>query len=598
VAGSLLLVPLVALTLDGQFTLPLPTLTPTALKVVDRHAQRGEAGQPALFSREADGVSWERGRRLWPFEKLCLTLKRVPGHGIIRLQADANDTYLVEAHLGGDRRVELWRARPLPSARGLATRTSPVLRLPDMAADGGLRITAQGGDSNFAVGALSLTPVVPFSLLHLGALLWLLWLCLLAVERWTPGRAMAAATLRGWARVDAPLAAALCTAALFEASLLLVAAAAAALAFWLAARLLVRKPLGALVLGVTCAALYFLVIGPVVNRVVRGNVEKLQTLDLEHRLRPHSEPDINADGLRFKGEAADMRPGDFNVLFLGDSFTFGWKLPYEQSYPAQLERLLAGRCKQRVRAVNFGWPGASPVLAHRLLRQVGASYRPDLVLYNLDMTDFRDDLLYEQNLANKGQALRPDVPALLWYAARHGLVQLLGPGPVARLQGALRGPGRATDPADAFPEARFFPLIGPLAETRPFMERGTMRHLRALHAHARDQLQVPFAVMVIPRACQYSDREAPQNWEHDCPVKGQYVKEPNRYLASVKGQLGFPLHDMLPGFERSQTFPLYLKDDPHWNAAGAALAARLTAGALIKEGLLPCDAPPAAEATP
>lgn len=587
-AGTLLLVPLAAMLLPGQFNLPLPTLMPSRLTVVDPHRERAARGPIALFSVEEEGVHWERGRKLWASEKLALTLPPLPARAVIRLQGDANDAYLVEARAGKEW-TEVWRAPALDDQRGLATRVSPVVNLPAGAA---LRIRPVGGDSSYAVGWFSVAPIVSFSLLHLAGLLWLAWLLLLAMERSAPGRKLAAPVLRAWAAADSPLTALLGALAIFRASLLTVAVLAAAALFWLGSRLLKKAPLGAAVLAVSCCLLYFLVLSPVVKRVVKGEVQRLQVLDLEHRLRPHSEPDINADGIRFKGEAKDLRAGDFNVLFLGDSFTFGWRLPYEATYPAQFERLLAkGRCRQRVRAINFGWPGASPILAHRLLRQIGGRYKPDLILYNLDMSDFRDDLLYEQNLARAGEKLTPDVPALLWYAARHGLTRLLGGSPpVARLQAELRQADRTMAPGRRFPEARFFPLIGPLNETRAYLERGTMRHLKTLESHGRQVLGAPMAVLVLPRACQYSDREVPNNWEHDCPVKGPYVKEPNRYLAGKKESLGYPLFDLLPGFEASSAFPLYLKDDPHWNARGATLAATLAAEALIGAGLLPCEA--------
>ena len=44
------------------------------------------------------------------------------------------------------------------------------------------------------------------------------------------------------------------------------------------------------------------------------------------------------------------------------------------------------------------WVSSSPLLNLRLLRDVGHKYRPDLVVYSLDMTDFRDDLHYEHAL--------------------------------------------------------------------------------------------------------------------------------------------------------------------------------------------------------
>jgi hypothetical protein len=49
--------------------------------------------------------------------------------------------------------------------------------------------------------------------------------------------------------------------------------------------------------------------------------------------------------------------------------------------------------------------------------------------------------------------------------------------------------------------------------------------------------------------------------------------------------------DLLPAFETSKTFPLFLEDDPHWNREGARLAARTAAKAIHRLGLIPCENP-------
>ena len=44
-------------------------------------------------------------------------------------------------------------------------------------------------------------------------------------------------------------------------------------------------------------------------------------------------------------------------------------------------------------------------------------------------------------------------------------------------------------------------------------------------------------------------------------------------MVQVAGRVGFPIYSLLPPFEQSTEFPLYARDDPHWNQAGIALAA-------------------------
>ena len=58
----------------------------------------------------------------------------------------------------------------------------------------------------------------------------------------------------------------------------------------------------------------------------------------------------------------------------------------------------------------------------------------------------------------------------------------------------------------------------------------------------------------------------------------------------MRPKLPYPVFSLLPDFESSEEFPLFLGHDPHWNPAGARLAARSVVRLLTDEGLVPCDA--------
>ena len=590
-AGTLVLLPLVGLFLPGDWSVELPTQAPATAVIRDPGATAKEARTVPL-KRWPDGVYWERGQIFKPAERLIVDSTLDPGQVILQVQTDANDIYIVEAMTGAGKVTELWRSAPLNNVWGLTTRKSPGVSLPPDTHK--LRVRAKGGDAAYAVSWVAVTPVFTFRLVHVAATLWLLFgfLSLLsACGPVKPVRAVGANLLAGWARVDTAAAVVLCFLNLFTASLITVVSGLILLLIWLAAVLLKRSFALTAVATLTSVGLYFLVITPVVKTVVRDRVERLQVLDLEHRLKPHGQPDINADGVRLMGEAKDLREQDFNIIFLGDSFTYGWSLEYEDTFTSRVEEIAASsQCEAKVRALNFGWPGASPIVAQRLLRQVGKRYKPDLVVYNLDMTDFRDDLLYEDALQREGWELEPDVPTLIWQATRYFLLGISDDRTrVDQLQAALR-PVAAPMSSDrpTVPNERFFPLMYPLKETRARMERGTIKYLKQIRAFSEETLGVPMAMIIFPRACQYSKTEAPRNWEHDCPVLGEYVLEPNRYLAEIKDKLGFPMFDLLPDFKSTNQFPLYLEDDPHWNVAGAKHAARAAARYLMENKLIPC----------
>jgi hypothetical protein len=83
-----------------------------------------------------------------------------------------------------------------------------------------------------------------------------------------------------------------------------------------------------------------------------------------------------ADGLRGLRERADYAAGDTNVLFAGDSFTFGFRVEADQAFPARFEQILSARRPDlRARSVNLGWTSASPFLALSLLEDAARAPR-------------------------------------------------------------------------------------------------------------------------------------------------------------------------------------------------------------------------------
>ncbi|MYH28146.1 MAG: hypothetical protein F4018_01655 [Acidobacteria bacterium] len=66
------------------------------------------------------------------------------------------------------------------------------------------------------------------------------------------------------------------------------------------------------------------------------------------------------------------------------------------------------------------------------------------------------------------------------------------------------------------------------------------------------------------------------------------VLAPFRYFEQRRADLPYRVLSLLPTFREARDFPLYFRDDPHWNAAGARVAARGIADYLVREGAVPC----------
>jgi hypothetical protein len=244
-----------------------------------------------------------------------------------------------------------------------------------------------------------------------------------------------------------------------------------------------------------------------------------------------------------------------------------------------------------VRSINFGWVSSSPLLSYRLLLDIGHLYKPDLVVFLLDVTDFHDDIKYAYKISEReGFKLSDDL--LLDNLLDRFLLRFMTLSSQLYLKQQFRPPAiehrRKKQTLDALP-VRYFATNLPLKETVPYFERGVMYHLGLIEDYCRRRLKVPMAVVLVPRAFQYSEKEVPRDYEaHLYTINGPNVRNPNQYFAEQQEDLPYPVLDLLPTFEKSGAFPLYFEDDPHWNADGAYLAAETLADFLVRQHLLPC----------
>jgi hypothetical protein len=290
-------------------------------------------------------------------------------------------------------------------------------------------------------------------------------------------------------------------------------------------------------------------------------------LDVDHRFPGHN-PGLgtNGDGLRMAREAADFRDADENILFLGDSFTYGLRVGADEAFPAVTTELLRQRLgRDDIYGANFGWPSSSPLLSARQLAELGARYHPDLVVFALDMTDFHDDLMYQRMLDRRG---------LYWWYDKLPITLRLLEHYAKPLFERLYASATA-----GLPPRRFFVTDGPLEQTEPLLAP-VEENLDRMAAIARG-LDADFVVLVLPRCFQYSAKESPDNWEaKEYSALGPWSREPFRWADSIASRVSFPVVSLLPAFESTTVFPTCERDDPHWNAAGQRVAAEAIAGVL------------------
>lgn len=582
--ATVVIVPAIVMVLGSEWTWERSARLP-GLEAV------GVADGAIPMAPRPEGASRGDSTILPPGSAIVATLPTLPSDFVVEIQADADDGYWVDGSVDGVR-WEAGRALPpQPRAEGLRTRAVRFVT----AGTGQttfrfLRLTPRDGTAPYVVSDVRLAYRAAFDHRALIPIVWLGVLLVLLLRQFVLSPAAAARVGVVCRRIDPYLATALIGPVLFHVS-------NPAAVFTIAVGVtfgLVRatiwwsrgKPLAAAVVVAAFWTTLAVAVPWALETAVRGRVGDVYDLSVDHRLRPDGQ-EINPDGIRFLGVAEDLKDEAFVIAFLGDSFTFGLHLDYADSLPYAAEaRLAEAACDATVRTVNFGWTSSSPLLGLRQLRDIGSRYRPDLVVYVLDVTDFHDDLAYARRLDERVFAIEPR-------SALGGLVA--GWWPELRT-GSFRSVVNLLRPFDRqrradVPDDRYFVTSLPLTKTREAIERGVMANLTAIEALARESLGARMALVLVPRSYQYTDRESPLDPEaplHE-PL-GPYVTEPFRYFEEAASRLPYPVLSLLPAFRDSATFPLYLVDDPHWNTAGSRLAAAEVATWLSGTGFVPCAA--------
>lgn len=99
---------------------------------------------------------------------------------------------------------------------------------------------------------------------------------------------------------------------------------------------------------------------------------------------------ISSAGLRDKEYRIQKDSNVFRILCLGDSSTFGMKMPYNKIYPTLLEDKLNeefGSQKWRFEVINAGVTGYASSQGLALYKYVGIKYQPNIVMFYFGIND-------------------------------------------------------------------------------------------------------------------------------------------------------------------------------------------------------------------
>jgi len=134
---------------------------------------------------------------------------------------------------------------------------------------------------------------------------------------------------------------------------------------------------------------------------------------------------VNAAGYRDLERSPSKPPGVRRAVCIGDSFTWGVSVLFDDAWPQRIERTLSRERGERWEAVNLAEPGLNAVQEASRLASEGFAYGPDVVVVGYVLNDSEDEGAAEARRAAdwiEGQRRTPSV-SLLDRSALVGLVR-------------------------------------------------------------------------------------------------------------------------------------------------------------------------------
>jgi len=100
---------------------------------------------------------------------------------------------------------------------------------------------------------------------------------------------------------------------------------------------------------------------------------------------------INSQGFRDYEYSKEKETNVFRIIIIGDSFTFGYGVKLEDSYPKILEEILNHKSDKKFEVLNFGGLGWNTIQEAEIFRTKVLEYNPDLVIFGYFINDAEGD---------------------------------------------------------------------------------------------------------------------------------------------------------------------------------------------------------------
>ncbi len=276
--------------------------------------------------------------------------------------------------------------------------------------------------------------------------------------------------------------------------------------------------------------------------------------------------DISSEGFRDYEHTKQNINGTYRILGLGDSFTFGFGVPFEETYLRILEKKLnqSSSDKQQYEIIKTGIPGYCLLQEFLLLKEKGADYKPDLVLIGFDINDHVDSIEPFDTVCN-GFLIKRDSLQSLFLEERISIYKNFQS--IYLIAKALK---IIKNKISKNREARILYNEQLRNEYKQKALSFTSQLLQEIREFCQ-QREIKILLVFIPHKSQvHPDICKPTLFSH-------YFSGLDSFLEEACMENNIPYLNLLPSFESSakQGEQLYFNIDGHWNSNGHRLAAEL-----------------------
>lgn len=284
----------------------------------------------------------------------------------------------------------------------------------------------------------------------------------------------------------------------------------------------------------------------------------------------------------------------YRILALGDSFTLGYGVEKEESFPEVLEKKLQE--KLQVEVINSGVTSYSPILEYLYLRERGLKFKPDMVILNFDMSDLQNDYEYEKLASFDENGYLVGIPStnqnFLETAYQKIKIIKFLESPLVALDSRISGDRYVTriSSSSHFYDIKYDKYALTRENYKPSSDKEhwerTFKYIELINKLCVSN-DIKLVLVTYPYGHQVSGEEWSAGRHNFGFEKGKvYSDKPNDILKKFAQEKEIEFINLFEGFKESEEFPLFFAYDGHFNKQGHQLAAEIIFKEMETRGML------------